>query len=297
LTRAAELYRGELLSGLTIHDSEFEDWLAGERLRLHQLFEDALSRLLAQSMAGGAWDLAVVVARRRLALDPLCEAAFRALMQVHAARAQTVQALKLYETLRDRLHSELGVKPEPETLELYEAIRQRRPTIITRAASGFSADLMDKPKSSAQLISTGPLPLPSKPSTAVLPFQNLSDDPEQEYFADGLTEDIITALSRVSGLTVIARTSSFVYKGQTADIKRVARELSVGYVMEGSVRRAGHRLRVTAQLIDGATGHHVWAERYDRPAGDIFDIQDEIMRSVAASTEIQIQLSERLAIE
>ena len=136
-----------------------------------------------------------------------------------------------------------------------------------------------------------------KPSIAVLPFVNMSGDPEQEYFADGLTEDIITALSHFSGLTVIARTSSFLYKGQKVDTKRVAKELSVGYVMEGSLRRAGDRVRVTAQLIDGMTGHHVWAERYDRPTGDIFDIQDEITRSVAASTEIQIQMSERLAIE
>ena len=136
-----------------------------------------------------------------------------------------------------------------------------------------------------------------KPSIAVLPFVNMSGDAEQEYFADGLTEDIITALSRVSGLTVIARTSSFIYKDQKVDTKRAARELGVGYVMEGSVRRAGERVRVTAQLIDGTTGHHVWAERYDRPVGDIFEVQDEIMRSVAASTETQIQLSERAAIE
>jgi TolB-like protein len=138
---------------------------------------------------------------------------------------------------------------------------------------------------------------PDKPSIAVLPFVNMSGDVEQDYFADGLTEDIITALSRVSGLTVIARTSSFVYKDQKVDTKRVARELGVGYVIEGSVRRASDRVRVTAQLIDGMTGHHVWAERYDRPASDIFEVQDEIMRNVAASTETQIQLSERAAIE
>ncbi|HEV8692896.1 MAG TPA: adenylate/guanylate cyclase domain-containing protein, partial [Lysobacter sp.] len=140
-------------------------------------------------------------------------------------------------------------------------------------------------------------PVSDKPSIAVLPFANMSGDPEQEFFADGLTEDIITALSRVSGLIVIARTSCFIYKDQKVDAKRVAKELNVRYIIEGSVRRAGDRVRVTAQLIDGMTGHHVWAERYDRPAGDIFDIQDDIMRSVAASTETQIQLSERLVIE
>jgi adenylate cyclase len=131
----------------------------------------------------------------------------------------------------------------------------------------------------------------AKPAIAVLPFANMSGDPTQEYFSDGITEDIITALSRVSSLFVIARTSTYTYKGQATDVKRVARELGVHYVMEGSVRRAGERLRVTAQLIDAATGQHVWAERYDRSAADIFDIQDEITRSVASSTETQIFLA------
>jgi adenylate cyclase len=136
-----------------------------------------------------------------------------------------------------------------------------------------------------------------KASIAVLPFINMSGDPEQEYFADGLTEDIITALSRVSGLTVIARTSSFTYKAQKVEVRRVAKELDVRYIMEGSVRRASNRVRVTAQLIDGITGHHVWAERYDRSVGDLFDIHDDIVRSIAATAEIQIQLSEPLRIE
>jgi adenylate cyclase len=131
-----------------------------------------------------------------------------------------------------------------------------------------------------------------KPSIAVLPFLNISGDPEQEFFVDGLTEDIITALSRISALRVIARTSSFSYKGCATDIKRVAKELGVRYVMEGSVRRAGERLRVTAQLIETGTGHHVWAERYDRTVADLFDIQDEITCSVAASTETQVYLAE-----
>jgi TolB-like protein len=133
---------------------------------------------------------------------------------------------------------------------------------------------------------------PDKPSIAVLPFVNMSGDPEQEFFADGLTEDIITALSRIGGLWVIARTSTFTYKGKPTDVKQVARELGVRYVMEGSVRRAGERLRVTAQLIDAATGRHVWAERYDRALIDLFDIQDEITRSVAAETQLQVDLAE-----
>jgi TolB-like protein/Tfp pilus assembly protein PilF len=137
----------------------------------------------------------------------------------------------------------------------------------------------------------------AKPSIAVLPFVNLSADPEQEFFVDGLTEDIITALSRISALWVIARGSTFTYKGKPTDVKRVAEDLGVRYVMEGSVRRAGERLRVTAQLIDATTGHHVWAERYDRPLADLFDIQDEITRSVVASTETQVLFAERQAAE
>jgi adenylate cyclase len=129
------------------------------------------------------------------------------------------------------------------------------------------------------------LPLPDKPSIAVLPFQNMSGDPEQEYFADGMVEEIITALSRIRWLFVIARNSSFTYKGQAIDVKRVGRELGVRYVLEGSVRRGGNRVRVTAQLIDALSGAHVWAERYDRDLSDIFAVQDEITASVAGVIE------------
>src|SRR5439155_14141033 len=119
------------------------------------------------------------------------------------------------------------------------------------------------------------LPLPGKPSIAVLPFQNMSGDPEQDYFADGMVEEIITALSRFRQLFVIARNSTFTYKGQAADVKQVSRELGVRYVLEGSVRKGGNRVRVTAQLIDATSSAHVWAERYDRDVSDVFAVQDE----------------------
>jgi adenylate cyclase len=129
------------------------------------------------------------------------------------------------------------------------------------------------------------LALPDKPSIAVLPFQNMSGDPEQEYFANGIAEDIITALSRIRWLFVIARNSTFTYKGQAIDVKRVGRELGVRYVLEGSVRRGGNRVRVTTQLIDAVSGAHVWAERYDRDLSDIFAVQDEITAHVAGVIE------------
>jgi len=125
-----------------------------------------------------------------------------------------------------------------------------------------------------------PLALPDKPSVAVLPFTNMSGDPEQEFFADGIAEDIITALSRYPSLFVIARNSSFTYKGRAVDVKQVGRELGVRYVLEGSVRKAGNRIRVTAQLVEAGTGNHVWADRYDRDLADIFAVQDEITEAV-----------------
>jgi len=128
------------------------------------------------------------------------------------------------------------------------------------------------------------------PSIAVLPFANMSGDAEQEYFADGLVEDIITTLSKLGGLKVIARNSSFVYKGKAADVREAARQLGVRYVLEGSVRKGGNRIRITAQLIDAETGAHVWAERYDRALDDIFAVQDEI--TLVLATEMQVKLTD-----
>ena len=137
------------------------------------------------------------------------------------------------------------------------------------------------------------LVLPDKPSIAVLPFDNMSRDPEQEYFSDGTAEDIITALSRYPSLFVIARNSSFTYKGRAVDVKQVGRDLGVRYVLEGSLRKAGNRVRVTAQLVEAATGNHIWAERYDRDLADIFALQDEITDAVTTAVAPAIADAER----
>ncbi len=138
-------------------------------------------------------------------------------------------------------------------------------------------------------------PLPEKPSIAVLPFANLSGDPEQEYFADGLTDDLITDLSKISGLFVIARNSVFAYKGRPVKVQRVAEELGVRYVLEGSVRRAGNRVRINAQLIDATTGRHVWAERFDRELKDIFAVQDEVIGKIVSMLEVELTERDREA--
>ena len=142
-----------------------------------------------------------------------------------------------------------------------------------------------------------PPPLPDKPSIAVLPFTNMSGDPEQEYFSDGITEDIITALSRLRWFFVIARNSTFVYKGQAVDVQQVGRDLGVRYVLEGSVRKSGHRVRITSQLLEATTGSHIWAERYDRELTDIFALQDEITASVTAAIEPKLIAAEGMRSE
>jgi len=138
----------------------------------------------------------------------------------------------------------------------------------------------------------GVLPLPDRPSIAVMPFANMSGDPEQEYFADGMVEEIITALSRICWLFVIARNSTFTYKGQSVDVKQVARELGVRYVLEGSVRKAGGRVRITAQLIYAPTGTHLWADRFDGSLEDVFELQDKVATSVAGVIEPTLQAAE-----
>jgi TolB-like protein len=139
---------------------------------------------------------------------------------------------------------------------------------------------------------SGPPPLPDKPSLAVMPFQNMSGDPEQEYFADGMVEEIITALSRITWLFVTARNSSFTYKGQAVDVKQVGRELGVRYVLEGAIRKAGGRVRISAQLIDATTGAHLWAERFDGPLEDIFELQDKVAVSVGGVIEPTLEAAE-----
>ena len=183
------------------------------------------------------------------------------------------------------LKRELGVEPDAATKALARELRK---------TAGAGEDLGARLPSAARAAAHGqdPLPLPDCPSIAVLPFANMSGDPDQEYFADGISEDLITGLSRIRWLFVIARNSTFVYKHRAVDVKQVSRELGVRYVLEGSVRRAGNRLRISAQLIDAMTGGHHWAERYDRKLGDIFAVQDEITRSVAAAIEPRLLAAE-----
>jgi len=184
-------------------------------------------------------------------------------------------------TVRDQIGTKLPITfsdlGDQQVKNIAQPIRayQIRGTVNPLASAGASA-----------------LPLPDKPSIAVLPFQNMSGDPEQEYFVDGMVEEIITALSRIKWLFVTARNSSFSYKGQSPDVKQVGRELGVRYVLEGSVRKAGQRVRITAQLIDAASGTHLWADRFDGSLEDVFDLQDKVASSVAGVIEPALQAAE-----
>ena len=137
------------------------------------------------------------------------------------------------------------------------------------------------------------LPLPDKPSIIVLPLVNLSGDPEQEYFSDGLTEVLTGDLSKISSLFVIARNSAFTYKGKAVKVQDVSKEMGVRYVVEGSVQKANQRIRIAVQLIDATTGYHVWSQQYDRPLTDIFTLQDEIVQKIATTLKLQLSLQEQ----
>ena len=268
---AATLYRGPLLNSHGVRDDAFEDWLRTERTRLHDLAIEVLNQL-AVSQSG---DAAIGTAQRLLQLDPAREETHRMLMRLYIAAGQRAQALRQYQQCCEALRRELQAKPDIETERLYRQIQdETMPAPATKAGAATSDPA---------------LPADTKPSIAILPFENLSGDPEQRYFSDGITEDIITELSRNHGLFVIARNSSFQYRDRAIDVKRIGHELGVQYVVEGSVRKMGSHIRIAVQLVDTGTGKHLWAERYDRELQAVFAIQDELTTAIVAAIAGQVQ--------
>ena len=238
-----------------------------------------MRRLLAASHRGRA----AAAAQRLLFLDPLHEAACRTMMQVHAERGERAQALKLFERLRDRLANELSVTPEQETIDLLKSIRD-------------SASPKKGPVNTQRSQAECAPALAATPSIAVLPFANIGGEPERDFFADGLTEDIITDLSRVSALFVTARSGVSSFKGRAIQAQDAARALRVRFILEGSVRAAESRVRITAQLVDGLTGGHLWAERFDRSLDDIFAVQAEISASIVEALKVKLLPEERAGL-
>ena len=282
LERAANLYHGSFLEGLNVRESAFQAWSTAQSARYAEIAADVLSRLCSQQKEVGESVKAIATVQALLELDPTREQAHRALMSLYATDGQRSQALKQYQVCKDALRSELDVEPEALTNQLYEQIRSSEAIL--------PATPQDTKRQ--RLNSQDTPPVPEGASIAVLPFVNLSGDPEQEYFSDGITDDLITALSHVRTFLVIARQSSFAYKGRTVNVKDIGRELGVRYVLEGSVRKAGDKIRVTAQLVEAVTDAHIWAERYDGTLDDIFDLQDKIAQSVVGAIEPELQRAE-----
>jgi TolB-like protein/Flp pilus assembly protein TadD len=282
LEQAAALYQGEFLEGFALNEELYEEWLRAERASLQERAIEALTSLLRWYLDAGYAEGGIRVARRILSLDPLRETAHRALMRLYADTGDRALALKQYQSCCDVLNAELGVQPETETQRLYEEIRGGR------RETHLNEDLLDEGERREAP------PLPDKPSIAVLPFLNVSGDPMQAYFSDGITNDIITELSRFRSMFVIARHSSFAYRGKAVKVQRIGRELGVHYVVEGSVSRVGHRIRVSAELIDAETGHHLWTDRYDRSLAEIFAVQDELVRTIVSTLDRRIDVAGRL---
>lgn len=282
-TAASGLYSGPLLDGFTVHEPAFEAWLTTERARLHAEACRTFETASAQAARDGDTVRAIELARRLLALDSYREASHRLLMGLHASAGDRAEAIRQYKVCERLLRDELGVAPASETTALLEEIKRGdgRAVLSAIAVPGSVAPDADSPL------------LPDRPSIAVLPFDNLSGDPEQEYFADGMAEDIITALSRFRWLFTVARNSTFAYKGRPVDVRRIARELNVRYVLEGSIRKGDGRIRVAAQLIDASTGNHIWADRYDRQLDDLFALQDEITETLVGAIAPEIDQAER----
>ena len=282
LIGAVGLYKGGLLADIAIQEEAWTEWIEAQRQRLEGLALDAMVKLGEQELEGGNHEQALRPAYRAIEISSLREDAHRLIMRVLTAGGRRADALKHYEDLTALLKRELAVEPDPATRALAAELRKSH---AARPGSEVRSD-------PASVTSAVLLPLPDRPSIAVLPFANLSGDPEQEYFADGMVDDILMALSRVRWLFVIARQSSFIYKVRSADVQQIGRELGVRYVVEGSVRKSGTRVRIVAQLIETETGAHIWADRYEGDLRDIFALQDEITERIVSAVEENVRDAE-----
>ena len=292
LLEAVKLCHGDLLDGLNLQAEPFEEWLTAQRSRFRELAVQAHRLLLEHQISCDGRDAAIMIALRLLALDATDEDAHRKLMRLYLAQGRKDAALRQFQICADTLQRELGQAPDAETRALQRSIAQARTAaVLPVSATGVRPDLASPGRPAAEALNE-----PIRPAIAVLPFANMSGDPEQEYFADGLTEDIMTDLVQVSALFVVARNTTFSLKGKAVRIPQTAKELNVGYVLEGSVRKAGDRVRITVQLVDGRSGGHLWANRYDRGLDDIFALQDEISHSIVDALKVKLLPEERALI-
>jgi serine/threonine-protein kinase len=319
---AVELFTGPLLDGFHLADSvEFEQWLDLERTRLGRRYAAALETLAERSEASGEFTAAVNWWRRLAAQDPFSGRVTLRLMRALEAAGHRADALKHARTHAILLREEFDAEPDPEVTAFAERLRLAPPVrsatepVAIRPTTSLTQDTepLSPPRDAlartrkrwgyalavALLFLIAILTVRGMPgrtlerspiarSVGVLPFVNMSPDPENAYFSDGLSEQIITALSHIDGLRVAARTSSFALRDGRLDVRTIGDTLGVAAVLEGSVRKDGNALRVTAQLIDAATGYHLWSDEYDRELEDVFAVQQEIALAIAGALELRL---------
>ena len=284
MERSAQLCEGIFLEGFSLKEDGFEEWMGFRRQQCNEIAMSLFVRLAEHYHLLRDYETALRYAQRLLALDPMREQAHRLLMELFACLGRREQALLQYDDCEQLLQKDLKVEPSSETRELYIAIKSGNFQSRETNADGSPVSSVSSTDVENTINDTRPeRKLSNKPVIVVLPFDNLSGDPGQDYFSAGITEDIITELSRFRSLSVIARSSSISVKEQQIDRLGIASQLSADYVVEGSVRRAGNTVRITAQLIEAASGEHVWANRYDREIEDIFGVQDEVTRMIAST--------------
>jgi adenylate cyclase len=268
LRECLDLYRGELLEGLNPREREYADWLMMARARLRDTACRVADRLGHVLLEQGRIDDAIDAFRDLLAVDPAHEPAHRALMSLYSKAGRRSDALRQFRACKEALQNELGVEPDARTRQVYEGLREEEPGV---AAQGL------RPASDPVVTEAS-----SPPAIAVLPFENLSSS-EQAYFADGMAEDLITALSCFHSLVVIARGSSYAFRGSDLTDQAIARKLGAQYLVRGSVQREGKRVRINVQLMDAEAGLQVWGHRYDREMEDVFVLQDEITSTLVST--------------
>ena len=279
LARCMELYRDDLLDGLVLREALYDEWLLGAQHQFRRMACDAIERLAFKLAALERADEAVDVLNRRIAMDPACEPAHRHLMELFERIGRRSDALRQYQFLSEALDRELSTEPSAETRAIYERIR-----------IGSAAVTQTVTVAPAVAAVSGVHELPT---VAVLPFDNLSG-PDDGYFVDGIVEDIITALSHFSTLMVISRGSSFAYRDRKVSDHDAAAELGAQFLVRGSVRRAGNRVRISVQLLDPQAGSTLWAHRFDREIEDVFVVQDELSSTIVATLAGRVEAA-RLA--
>ena len=280
LERCMTLYRDDLLDGLVLREALYDEWLLGAQHHFRRAACEVIERLASALAKADRPEDAVDVLNRRITMDPACEPASRTIMELLETMGRRSDALRQYQFLTEALSRELGAEPSPETTKVYERIRG--------GGGGSNGQRPSSPPAETTASAEHDLP-----TVAVLPFDNLSG-PEDAYFVDGTVEDIIMALSRFSSLMVISRGSTFAYRDREVSDGEAASELHAQFLVRGSVRRAGNRLRLNVQLLDAHAGATLWAHRFDREIEDVFLVQDELSSTIVSTLAGRVEAA-RLA--